>query len=172
MSQDDAAVEDGELTPTERLVHKSIEIARLSAAAAAIGLGLGKQYRLFAGLFVIVMDFTLALQIFFLSKLSIKVFKWPGGPYQRQSGCQFLANGTVMIILLAIGATDAALAAVALASTTYFLFGGVNHIGTEIHKARRDGRPSVRLHYFRMLGAAAMAGVNYYIIFGLWKALL
>ena len=36
-----AAAEEGELTPNERLVHKSIELARLSAAAVAIGLGMG-----------------------------------------------------------------------------------------------------------------------------------
>jgi hypothetical protein len=105
-----------------------------------------------------------ALLVFFLAgvtgveslltpNISARAKRWPTGtPYQAQSGINNLASVVVMITLLSIEASDAAIATLMLVVITFIALSGINHVTTAI-RDKRDGKEVANIHYQRFVFA-------------------
>jgi hypothetical protein len=142
-----------------RLV-KAIEMIRFTGAAIAIALGLkssNPEYRLSAALFVFFLAGITGLESLFLGKISARSKKWDeGSPYQIQSGCNNLASTVAMIILLSIGASDAALATLMMTVTIFLQLSGINHFVTVIAD-KMKGKDIAWIHFLRMFFATCIS---------------
>jgi F0F1-type ATP synthase membrane subunit a len=150
--------DDEENTRCEANIVKAIEIVRMIGAAIALFFGFGSnhKYRLSAALFVFFMAGLTGLESLFFGKISSRAKKWDRSPYQTQSACNNLASAVAMIILLSIGANDAAIATLMMSVTLFILLSGINHFVTVIID-KMNGKDVATIHFARFFLAIAVS---------------
>lgn len=97
--------------------------------------------------------------------------QWPKDtPYQYQAAFPEIGVSIVMLVLLCINASDAALAACMLVVLISLIPSGLHHFFVEMLNGQdRGGIPISRIHYFRSVGDFAISAFGILMIFAAWK---
>ncbi|KAL7437668.1 hypothetical protein ACHAXM_005774 [Skeletonema potamos] len=148
-----------ENTPVEAMIVKTIEIVRIIGTIIGLHFGFDSvpRYQLSAALIVFFLSGLTGLESLFFGKMSARSKKWgEGSPYQTQSAANNLSSAVAMIILLSIGASDAAVATLLLTVTIFFVLSGINHLVTVISD-KMKGKDIARIHFQRFIFSVALA---------------
>jgi hypothetical protein len=159
-------------TPFQSALVVGIELIRIGGTIASIVIGFAGEprpnYRLSAALLVFFLAGVTGLESLFLPDISAKAKNWPtGSPYQVQSGINNLSSAVVMIILLSIEASDAAIATLMLVVITFIALSGINHVTTAM-RDKWDGKEVAKIHYERFIFAIPLTVVAALILHN-WK---
>lgn len=160
-------------TKTQTIIVKTIEVIRSVGTGIGIYFGFGSSpnYRLSASLLVFCLAGITGLESLFFGKISARAKKWGvGSPYEIQSAANNLASAVAMIILLSIGADDAAIAALMMTVTIFIMFSGLNHFVT-VMIDKFNGKDIAKIHFIRIIFAIPVS-VAVGFILGYWKPFL
>jgi len=161
--------QEQENTRLESLIVKAIELIRIIGTVIAFYFGFGSdpKYRVSAALYVFCMAGLTGLESLFFGKISARAKKWAQSPYQAQSAANNIASAVAMIILLSIGANDAAIATLMMNVTIFILLSGINHCVAAIVD-KINGMEIAMIHFQRIILALPLS-VVVGLILGYWK---